>query len=528
MQAVLAGQDCQWGAAMRSIKTRLITWIVLVLLLTLGITGFISYESTLASEERDFAAQKAGLQQRLALSLPHGVWQLDDEFIRLTLDAELKSPIVVAMRVEGDAGLYLGRQRNAAGDLVYLPRGEQPVGDEVLSQPIIYQQRDNLGTVKVYLSRDRILQRLEHELLRQGLQALLLAVVLSLILILLLRSYVFGPINQLQRALQRAAAPDDQGTPQLPQARFIEFSELIHGVNAIIHTISAELGRRRQAEATALEQKELAEHAYQQLLATQDTLIKTEKLASLGSLVAGVAHEINTPVGITLTAASHLAMTTQQIGTQFNSGQIKKSDLQEYLKDAEESSNLILSNAERAANLIQSFKQVAVDQTSEARREFELDDYLHEIITSLRPKLRRSHIEVQISCPPMLNMDSYPGALSQVVTNLVMNALTHAYDEDQPGTITIQATLLPENTVQLLISDDGKGIAPENMSRIFEPFFTTRRSSGGSGLGLHIVFNIVFKRLGGQIDVNSTVGMGTRFTLRLPLSAPLTKHEEQA
>ncbi|MFC3534044.1 sensor histidine kinase [Vogesella facilis] len=513
---------------MRSIKTRLIIWIVLVLLLVLGTTGYVSYQTTLASEERDYAAQKEGLKQRLSLSLPHGVWQLDDEFIRLTLDAELKSPAVVALRVEGDAGLYLGRQRNSSGEPVYLGRNVAPASDELLALPVIYQQRDNLGTVKVYLSRARIMERLERELLHQGMQALLIAVMLSVILTLLLRSYVFAPLKQLQQALQRAAALEGSDNPQLPEARFSEFAELVYGVNAIIRKISNELGLRRQAETTALAEKERAESAYRQLLDTQDTLIKTEKLASLGSLVAGVAHEINTPVGITLTAASHLSLTTAQINQQFSGGQIRKSDLQDYLLNAQESTDLILSNAERAANLIHSFKQVAVDQTSEARRAFDLSDYLNEIITSLRPKLRRSQLQVLIDCPPQLQMDSYPGALSQVITNLVMNALLHAYDEEQEGTIALRASRQGDSQVRLVVSDDGKGIAAENMGRIFEPFFTTRRGSGGSGLGLHIVFNIVFKRLGGVINVDSTPGKGTRFTLVLPCNAPEPKHEEQS
>lgn len=281
---------------------------------------------------------------------------------------------------------------------------------------------------------------------------------------------------------------------------------------------------RRDAESSAVEQKERAERAYQQLLDTQDTLIRTEKLASLGGLVAGVAHEINTPVGISLTAASHLSLATQQIVSQFSSGQIKKSELQDYLQNASESSALILSNAERAANLIHSFKQVAVDQTSEARRAFDLNEYLHEVITSLRPKLRRSHIQVEIDCPDGLDMDSFPGALSQVVTNLVMNALLHAYDEDQEGTILLKADALPANRVRLVVSDDGRGIPKDNLERIFEPFFTTKRGNGGSGLGLHIVFNIVFKRLGGNITVDSMVGEGTRFTVTLPCVAP----EQQA
>src|SRR5574343_349733 len=493
---------------MHSIKVRLLIWILFALLLVLGATGFASYRSTLALEEQDYQALKDGLKQRLALSLPHGVWQLDDEFIRLTLDAELESAAVVGMRVEGDAGLYLGRQNLPDGRVVNLKKDETVKADESMVLPVLYQQRDNLGNVTIYLSRARINDRIESEILRQVMQAVLVAISLSIILMLLLRG-------------SRLEANENI---MLPEARFSEFSELVHGVNAITQKISKELVLRRDAESGALEQKERAESAYQQLLDTQDTLIRTEKLASLGGLVAGVAHEINTPVGITLTAASHLSLATQQIVSQFSSGQIKKSELQDYLQNAEESSALILSNAERAANLIHSFKQVAVDQTSEARRTFDLNEYLHEVITSLRPKLRRSHIQVEIDCPEGLDMDSFPGALSQVVTNLVMNALLHAYDEEQEGTILLKADALSGNRVRLLVSDDGRGIPKDNLERIFEPFFTTKRGNGGSGLGLHIVFNIVFKRLGGNITVDSMVGEGTRFTVTLPCVAP----EQQA
>lgn len=509
---------------MHSIKVRLLIWILFALLLVLGATGFASYRSTLALEEQDYQALKDGLKQRLALSLPHGVWQLDDEFIRLTLDAELESAAVVGMRVEGDAGLYLGRQNLPDGRVVNLKKDETVKADESLVLPVLYQQRDNLGNVTIYLSRARINDRLESEILRQAMQAALVAVSLSIILMLLLRGYVFSPIKELHAALVRASRLEANENIMLPEARFSEFSELVHGVNAITQKISKELVLRRDAESGALEQKERAESAYQQLLDTQDTLIRTEKLASLGGLVAGVAHEINTPVGITLTAASHLSLATQQIVSQFSSGQIKKSELQDYLQNAEESSALILSNAERAANLIHSFKQVAVDQTSEARRTFDLNEYLHEVITSLRPKLRRSHIQVEIDCPEGLDMDSFPGALSQVVTNLVMNALLHAYDEEQEGTILLKADALSGNRVRLLVSDDGRGIPKDNLERIFEPFFTTKRGNGGSGLGLHIVFNIVFKRLGGNITVDSMVGEGTRFTVTLPCVAP----EQQA
>lgn len=218
---------------MQSIKARLLIWILFALLLVLGATGFASYRSTLDQEEQDYLALKDGLKQRLALSLPHGVWQLDDEFIRLTLDAELASAAVVGMRVEGDAGLYLGRQNLPDGRVVSLKKGETVKADESLVLPVLYQQRDNLGTVTVYLSRARINNRLESEILRQVSQAALVAISLSIILVLLLRSYVFSPIQELHAALLRASRLEGKENILLPEARFSEFSELVHGVNAI-------------------------------------------------------------------------------------------------------------------------------------------------------------------------------------------------------------------------------------------------------------------------------------------------------
>ena len=221
-----------------------------------------------------------------------------------------------------------------------------------------------------------------------------------------------------------------------------------------------------------------------------------------------------------LTTASHLAAITSQINRDLQGGAIKKSDFQSYLQAAQESCDLILSNAERAANLIHSFKQVAVDQTSEARRDFQLQDYLHEIITSLRPKFKRTLIEVNVDCEPDLLMDSFPGALSQVVTNLLVNAVTHAFEEGQSGRVDISAHRKHEDMVELIVSDNGHGIPQENLGKIFQPFFTTRRSKGGSGLGLHIVYNIVRQRLGGRIEVESKVGLGTRFSITMPCVAP--------
>ncbi|MBY0432208.1 MAG: PAS-domain containing protein [Rhodospirillales bacterium] len=277
---------------------------------------------------------------------------------------------------------------------------------------------------------------------------------------------------------------------------------------------------RKRAEQEAVAARRRAEEALAELKAAQGTLIETEKMASLGGLVAGVAHEINTPVGVALTAMSLLAERTRRFRAAFEDGQMKRSDLKAYVECAGEVSDLALANINRAAELIQSFKQVAVDRASAERRPFPLGAYLGEVLSSLRPQLRRSPIEVAIECREDIAVDSYPGALAQVVTNLVMNAVVHAFPEGRAGTIRISTGPRSAGQVEIAFADDGKGIPPENLGRIFEPFFTTRRGSGGSGLGLHIVYNLVTQTLGGTLSVASMPGQGTTFTLRLPLSAP--------
>jgi signal transduction histidine kinase len=253
----------------------------------------------------------------------------------------------------------------------------------------------------------------------------------------------------------------------------------------------------------------------EQLQTTQSQLIESEKMAALGNLVAGIAHEINTPLGISLTAASVLNEDTTDFFNTYKSGKMKRTELETFLDTAVESSSMILANLKRAADLIQSFKQVAVDQSSEAKRCFKVKEYLEEIMLSLNAKLKRTNHTVKIEGDETLTLDTYPGALSQIVTNLVMNSLIHAYDEDASGQIILE--FKREGAwVIFQYADDGKGIAPENLSKIFEPFFTTNRSQGGTGLGLHIVYNLVSKQLKGTIQCESQLGVGTQFIIKLP------------
>ncbi|WP_395454956.1 sensor histidine kinase [Azospirillum melinis] len=284
-----------------------------------------------------------------------------------------------------------------------------------------------------------------------------------------------------------------------------------------IQAVVVDVTREVEAEHALRQSRDAAERALDQLKATQASLIQAEKMASLGQLVAGVAHEVNTPIGITITGASQLQALIGELSDRHTANALKKSDFQRFLSDGMEMASLILSNSTRAANLVQSFKLVAVDQSSDERRPFLLRDYIDELLRSLHPTYKaRTALAIDVACPADLELDGYPGALSQILTNLIMNALVHALDPEQPGRIAIAARLLGPDMVELSVADDGNGIAPDVLPKIFDPFFTTRRGAGGSGLGLHIVYNLVTGRLHGTIVVDSRPGEGTRFTLRFP------------
>jgi len=242
----------------------------------------------------------------------------------------------------------------------------------------------------------------------------------------------------------------------------------------------------------------------------QAKLVQSEKMAALGGLVAGVAHEINTPVGVGITAASHMETATKEFEKLFEKEQMKKSDLQSFLATSKEASRILLTNLTRAAQLIQGFKQVSVDQNTGGKRVIDFKEYIDKILMSLHPKIKVTKHKIIVNCPDKLMVDTFPGAISQILTNLIMNSLTHAYDEDEDGDISISVSQ-KDKFIDIKYRDDGKGIDAEHITHVFDPFFTTKRASGGTGLGMNIVYNLITQKLGGQISCESTPGQGTLF-----------------
>ncbi|OWA33988.1 hypothetical protein B9G55_16765 [Saccharibacillus sp. O16] len=270
-----------------------------------------------------------------------------------------------------------------------------------------------------------------------------------------------------------------------------------------------------ELEATVEDRTRDLSAALSDLRGAQKQLVESEKMAALGGLVAGIAHEINTPVGIGVTASSHLRDKTRELRSRFEEGRMKRSELSAYLSLADESAEIVSANLARAAELIRGFKQVAADQSSEERRVFNVKPYVREVLVSLGPQLKRTRIRTELIGDDQLELNGYPGVLSQIITNLVVNSVTHAFAEGEEGLISIEVRR-EEGGVRLIYRDNGRGMTPEVRAKIFDPFFTTNRSGGGTGLGMHIVFNLVTQSLGGSIVCKSEPGQGTTFDMDLP------------
>ena len=261
--------------------------------------------------------------------------------------------------------------------------------------------------------------------------------------------------------------------------------------------------------------------AYGSLRDAKDQLVEQEKLAALGALVAGVAHELNTPIGNALLTASTLQEQTTALETAATTGTMRRSTLSEYIATTREGLDLVTRGLRSAGDLVQSFKQVAVDRATEQRRVFDLLRTSQEVIATLHRTIQLAGHQLVLDVPEGIALDGYPGPYGQVLTNLVNNALLHAFGQRKGGTMRLQAALWRTQQVEIRFSDDGVGIAPEHLNRIFDPFFTTKMGQGGSGLGMSISYNIVTSLFGGEFVVTSTVGLGSCFTLRIPLKAPL-------
>jgi PAS domain S-box-containing protein len=294
-----------------------------------------------------------------------------------------------------------------------------------------------------------------------------------------------------------------------------------------INVAAEEITDRKRAEAALQEgereirrARDAAEAALHNLHETQNFLIEAEKLAALGRLVAGVAHEINNPVGTSLTVASSLERKASAFAAEVARGDLKRSSLNEFLEICHTASTQLISNLTRAAELVKSFKQVATDRNQSNQRIFDLGDLTEQVFVSLRPSLGKQGVTLNVECQPGLTMNSYPGPYGQVLGNLLLNSIAHAFPGGKGGAVDVRAQASGHDHVEIVFSDDGCGMSLDVRRKAFDPFFTTRRDLGGTGLGLHIVHGIVTNCLGGRLNLDSEPNKGTKIRIILPRVAP--------
>jgi len=362
--------------------------------------------------------------------------------------------------------------------------------------------------------------------LRLLLTSTLLTLLFAFVGIYLFTRITFKPILELVHAIEDINVMSNLELPRLTKPNneigilSTSFSNMVEGLNkerAIKEETQEELKAvNKQLEALIEERTQALETSLEELSQAQNQLVESERLAALGTLVAGIAHEVNTPLGIGVTAVSHLNLINDKALEQLNDQTMSANDLKQYFIKVDENINILYYNLDRASELVNSFKQVAVDQTAVALMYFNVSDYINKILLSLKHEYKRTDHKIDLICNKNLMIYTYPGALSQILTNLMMNSLIHAFERIKKGHIEIQFDAI-DDYYHLTYKDNGKGISKEDLGKIFEPFFTTKRETGGSGLGLHIIYTIVTQQLNGTISIDSTVNKGIKVLIRFPI-----------
>jgi signal transduction histidine kinase len=364
---------------------------------------------------------------------------------------------------------------------------------------------------KAQATFDRTLSNIAHRVLSIALLFLAVIITAGVIIALSIRL----PLQQIMTSMRAIRSGDyDRQVPGT------DAKDEVGAMARAVEVFRENAIAKREAEDGLRASKEKAESALLELNAAQQNLIDAERLAALGGLVAGVAHEVNNPIGISLTVASSFARRTDQFDAEMRSNTpLRRSQLEEFVRSSRDASQQLVGNLHRAAELIQSFKQVAVDRSHAERRQFSLGEATDQIIASLRPVLKRSPIALSVDVPEGLVVDGFPGSYGQILTNLFLNAANHAFPDGRSGAITISAKPRGNDDIEIIFADNGAGMTPDVQRQAFDPFFTTRRNEGGTGLGLHIVYNLVTQQLGGRMMLESRLGQGTTFRIIMPRAA---------
>ncbi len=508
---------------------------------------FLEYTSTKDDIQRELSVTERAFESSLATSL----WILDLYQLEITANGITKTPLITGIDITDEEGNLVIQKGNSDKN--------QTSGTIWHEFPLIVQTKkkaQRVGVVRLYSDESIVFNRI-----KLGIQILLINAAIKTLILALLITIVFNrlltkpleklaldatnidlhsihkdrikvasseenelkllevALNNMMEKIGASISNLDALNQELEnkvQERTRSLDTVIVQMKADQELLEKEISIRKQRELELEEGRIALQYSLDDLKLAQEQLIESEKMASLGSLVAGVAHEINTPVGISLTGITHFQFMLDKLNKQYKDEALEEPQFEKFITDAKEIARSIHISLDRAAKLVNSFKRVAVDQSTELWRTFNFKEYLDEVLLSLQSKIKASKVQVELECDPTIDLTNYPGSWSQIITNFITNSLTHGYKKGQEGIISISAKA-EDDKLKFIYCDDGNGIPNDIKTKVFDPFYTTNRENGGSGLGLNIVYNIVTQQMGGTISLESNNGSGVIFTILVPI-----------
>lgn len=485
------------------------------------------------------------------------IWNVDMEQIDFLLTGLLQNPIVVGVEIVSPTDGAMGSIRRGlvveeTGRLVKHDNngstgvaggsGNRMFWHSFALERTGYGETSELGVVKLYTNIDVVIKRLKLGFIVLVINAIIKTIALWVLFLWVFRELLTTPLNILAQEAESIDVENmvykeidihAHGENELKvlenalNAMIRKLLETFSQLDELNKSLESKVAERTNQLNLAVEELQMRkmvleeiniqlESSNNELKETQAQLVEKEKMASLGRLVAGVAHEINTPVGISLTGITHFQKMLEKIATLIEEDELEEEYFVKFIENSRELSSSICLSLKRAADLVKSFKQVAVDQSLDGARRFKVKQYVEEILLSLHNKTKTTKHRIMVNCDEHLEIKSYPGEISQIITNFIVNSLAHAFEPTQSGEIRIEIQQ-NNDTLCLQYSDNGKGMDKENLKQIFEPFYTTAREQGGTGLGMHIVYNIVKQKLQGTIEVDSQMGKGVDFSITFPI-----------
>ena len=479
---------------------------------------YINYKQ----EENQFYSRVQEIQSSHMISLANALWHFDSKQI--------------SVQGEGINNLYyIGYVRISSEGTIQFETGSisNTPEDDHFVVPIEHSGRA-IGELEIGFARGEILENIIRSAGKIIVMQLLAGLLIALLLLWRVHRLVTRHLIDLNKQLGEKQTSKNHQLLAIDRAEYNdELSALVNSFNQLTNELNTELKSKEEVQQALAEtnnklEQRVAERTenlqeainelhqtLEHLRNTQSQLIESEKLSSLGGMVAGVAHEINTPIGLCITTHSFIQDLFNDMNKRFEDGSISKNNFSDFMISMEESVDILSKNLQRAAKLVKSFKHISEDQAGEAIRKFNLEEYLQEILSTLHPKLKMTQHIVNIRCKADIDVNGYPGALSQVITNLIMNSLLHGFEDMKVGTITIEVDRRGDK-IEMLYADDGKGLSSEAKAKIFEPFYTTKRGHGGTGLGMHLVYNLINQTLQGSIQLQEA-SKGCAFIITMPI-----------